>query len=244
MSRQKLIQLLIRVSLLLLFISAVAITAIKYSADIIYMTANPGAFKTILSSYGATGIIIFIGVQIIQVIIAALPGDLTQIAGGYIYGTLFGSLYSMIGITIGSVIVFYASRLLGFSLINLFASKESIERFSFLINNPKSEIAMFILFLIPGMPKDFLSYLAGITPVKPMMFLMISGVARIPALIASSYVGANLQQGNYAVVAIVSVVACLLLITGFFMKNHIITFLHSALYKKKDDLRVDSELVK
>ena len=52
------------------------------------------------------------------------------------------------------------------------------------MNNPKSEIAMFILFLIPGMPKDFLSYLAGITPVKPMMFFMISGVARIPALVS------------------------------------------------------------
>jgi uncharacterized membrane protein YdjX (TVP38/TMEM64 family) len=244
MNKKKLVQLLMRVSMLLLFISAVTFTAMKYSADIIYMAANPDAFKTILSSYGATGIIIFIGIQIIQVIIAALPGDLTQIAGGYIYGTLFGSLYSMIGITIGSVIVFYASRLLGFSLINLFASKELLEKFSFLINNPKSEIAMFILFLIPGMPKDTLSYLAGMTPVKPMMFLMISSIARIPALVASSYVGANLQQGNYAVVAIVSVIACLLLITGFFMKNHIISFLHSTLYKGKDDLTADPELVK
>ncbi|HYF81799.1 MAG TPA: TVP38/TMEM64 family protein [Clostridia bacterium] len=244
MNRQKLIQLLIRVSLLLLFISAVAITALKYSANIVYMASNPGAFKTILSSYGATGIIVFIGVQTLQVIIAALPGDLTQIAGGYIYGTLFGSIYSIIGITLGSIIVFFASRLLGYSLINLFTPKELLEKFSFLINNPKSEIAMFILFLIPGMPKDALSYLAGITPVRPMTFFMISSVARIPAIVASSYIGANLQQGNYAVVAIVSVFACLLLLTGFFMKDRIIAFLHNLLYKKKDDLRVDPEIVK
>lgn len=244
MDKQKSTQLLIRMSLLLLFVSAVAFTAIKYSADIMYMAANPDAFKNVLSSYGATGIIVFIGIQILQVIVAALPGDLTQIAGGYIYGTALGSLYSMIGITIGSVIVFYASRLLGFSLINLFASKELLAKFSFLINNPKSEVAMFILFLIPGLPKDTLSYIAGLTPVRPFMFFMISTIARTPALVASSYIGANLQQGNYSVVAIVSAVACLLLISGFFMKDRILAFLHTVLYKKKNDMSVDSEPAK
>ncbi|HYE83032.1 MAG TPA: TVP38/TMEM64 family protein [Clostridia bacterium] len=244
MDKQRLTQLLTRIGLLLLFITAIAAAAFKYSADILYMAANPDVFKDMLSSYGASGIIIFIGVQIVQVIIAALPGDLTQIAGGYIYGTLFGSLYSMIGITLGSVIVFYASRLLGYSLINLFVPKELLKKFSFLINNPKSEIAMFILFLIPGLPKDTLSYLAGITPVKPMTFFMISSAARIPALVASTYIGANLQQGNYTVVAIVSVISCILIITGFLKKDLLIAFLHSTLHKKKDNLKVDSELIK
>lgn len=241
MNREKRIQFLTRAGLLMLFAAAVAYIAVKYSADIIYMAANPEVFKSMLASYGATGIVVFIGVQILQVIIAALPGDLTQIAGGYIYGTLLGSLYSMIGITIGSIIVFYASRLLGFSLINLFASRESIERFSFLINNPRSEVAMFILFLIPGLPKDTLCYIAGITPVKPLMFFIISSAARIPALVASSYIGANLQQGNYTVVAVVSVITCALLVAGFFMKDRILTFLHNVLYKKKDDMSIDSE---
>lgn len=244
MDRQKLIQLLIRIGLLLLFISALAAAAFKYSGEILYMAANPDVFKAKLSSYGASGIIIFIGIQTVQVIIAALPGDLTQIAGGYIYGTLMGSLYSMIGITFGSIMAFYASRLLGYSLINLFVSRELLEKFSFLINHPRSEIAMFILFLIPGLPKDTLCYLAGITPVKPVTFFIISSTARIPALVASSYIGANLQQGNYAAVAIVSAIACLLIAAGFLKKDRIIAFLHSALHKKKKNMKVDSELIK
>jgi len=244
MNRQKLIQLLIRIGLLLLFASAVAFTAVKYSAEIIYMAANPDAFKNILAAYGATGVIVFIGIQILQVIIAALPGDLTQIAGGYIYGTMLGSLYSMTGITIGSIIVFFTSRLLGFSLINLFASKEMLAKFAFLINSPKSEVAMFILFLIPGLPKDTLCYIAGITPVKPVTFIVISSVARIPALVASSYIGANLQLGNYTVVAIVSVIACLLLFAGFFLKDRVLAFLHSIMYKNKDKLKIDPKAVK
>lgn len=239
MDKQRLIQLSARIGLLLLFIAALAAAAFKYSADILYMAANPDVFKNMLTSYGTSGIAVFIGIQIVQVIIAALPGDLIQIAGGYIYGTFYGSIYSMVGITLGSIIVFYASRLLGYSLINLFVPKELLQKFSFLINNPRSEIAMFILFLIPGLPKDTLSYLAGITPVKPMTFFVISSVARIPALVASTYIGANLQQGNYAVVAAVSAISCILIIAGFLKKDRIISFLHSALHRKRDKLQAD-----
>lgn len=243
MDKQKQKQLLIRIGLMLAFISAISIIALKYSADILYLAANPDDFKTMLSSYGTTGIAVFIVIQAIQVIIAALPGDLTQIAGGYIYGTLLGALYSIIGITLGSVIAFCASRFLGYSLINIFASKEMLERFKFLINNPKSEIAMFILFLIPGMPKDFLCYLAGITPVRPAAFFTVSTIARIPALVVSTYIGANLQQENYAIVAVVSIIACILLVAGFFAKEHIIAFLHSVFYKNKTDIEIDSDII-
>ncbi len=244
MDKQKQKQLLARIALLLVFITAIAYIAFKYSVEILYLAANPQSFKTMVASRGISGIAIFIGIQIIQVVIAALPGDLTQLAGGYIYGTLFGSLYSMIGITIGSVIVFFASRLLGYSLINLFVSKETLEKFKFLINSPKSEAVMFILFLIPGMPKDFLSYLAGITPVKPVVFLTISSIARVPALVVSTYIGASLQQGNYTVVAAVSIIACILMAIGFFAKDRIISYLNSVIYKKGSKLRIDSDIIK
>lgn len=244
MDKQKQKQLLIRLALLLVFIAAIAYIAFKYSMEILYLAANPQSFKTMVASRGISGVAIFIGVQIIQVIIAALPGDLTQLAGGYIYGTLFGSLYSMLGITIGSVIVFFAARLLGYSLINLFVSKEKLEKFKFLINNPKSEAVMFILFLIPGMPKDFLSYLAGITPVKPVVFLTVSSIARIPALVVSTYIGASLQQGNYTVVAAVSIIACILMAIGFFAKDRIISYLNAVIHKKGTKLRIDSDILK
>ena len=94
------------------------------------------------------------------------------------------------------------------------------------------------------MPKDFLSYLAGITPVKPVVFLTISSIARVPALVVSTYIGASLQQGNYTVVAAVSIIACILMAIGFFAKDRIISYLNSVIYKKGSKLRIDSDIIK
>jgi uncharacterized membrane protein YdjX (TVP38/TMEM64 family) len=228
----KIKQLIIKISALSILVIVGIFLAIKYTPDFLHLAANPDNLKTLLSSYGVLGILIFILIQIIQVIIAFLPGELTQLAGGYIYGTFMGTLYSMTGITLGSIIVFFTSRFLGDSLLNLFMSKERFEKFSFLINSPKSEMIMFILFLIPGMPKDSLSYLAGITPVKPVNFLVVSSLARFPALFVSSYVGANLQQGNFTTVIIVILISCSLIAAGFFMKDKIFRYLHRDLPKE------------
>jgi uncharacterized membrane protein YdjX (TVP38/TMEM64 family) len=228
----KIKQLIIKISALSILVIVGIFLAIKYTPDFLHLAANPDNLKTLLSSYGVLGILIFILIQIIQVIIAFLPGELTQLAGGYIYGTFMGTLYSMTGITLGSIIVFFTSRFLGDSLLNLFMSKERFEKFSFLINSPKSEMIMFILFLIPGMPKDSLSYLAGITPVKPVNFLVVSSLARFPALFVSSYVGANLQQGNFTTVIIVVLISCSLIAAGFFMKDKIFRYLHRDLPKE------------
>jgi uncharacterized membrane protein YdjX (TVP38/TMEM64 family) len=81
---------------------------------------------------------------------------------------------------------------------------------------------MFVLFLIPGIPKDILTYIAGLTPVKPVKFLMIAVVARLPALFVSCYIGANLQERNYAVVIAASIAAILLFIAGVFLKDRVI----------------------
>jgi uncharacterized membrane protein YdjX (TVP38/TMEM64 family) len=86
------------------------------------------------------------------------------------------------------------------------------------------------------MPKDFLSYIAGITPIKPMTFFVITSVARFPALFVSTYIGANLQQGNLTAVIIATVISCILLVTGFLMKERILTFLHGNNSKKVDNL--------
>jgi uncharacterized membrane protein YdjX (TVP38/TMEM64 family) len=226
LNKGKVRQLIAKISALSILVIVGIFLAIKYAPDFIQLAKDPDNLKTMLSSYGGLGILIFILIQIIQVIIAFLPGELTQLAGGYIYGTFMGTIYSMTGITLGSIIVFFTSRFLGDSLLNLFMSKERFEKLSFLMNSPKAEMIMFILFVIPGMPKDSLSYLAGITPVKPVNFLVLSSLARFPALFVSSYVGANLQQGNFTMVVIIVVISCILLAAGFFMKDKIFGYLH------------------
>jgi len=216
-----------------IFILAMIWITIKYGPSVTQLAANPDQLKALLSSYGGPNILVFMGLQTLQVIIAAIPGELVQIAGGFVYGTWLGTLYSIVGITIGSVIAFYISRALGLSLLRIFISQENLEKFSFLINKPKSKAAIFILLLIPGIPKDIFSYIAGITPINPLTFFVISTTARLPSLLVSCYIGANMQQGKYVTAAIVTAIACLLCIAGLFTKNRIVTYAQKSLYNKK-----------
>jgi uncharacterized membrane protein YdjX (TVP38/TMEM64 family) len=241
MNKGKLIQHIVKIFILLALAAIATFAAVKFAPQIAHLATNPEELKNLLSSYGSTGIVIFILIQIIQVIIAFLPGDVTQLAGGYVYGTMLGTLYSTIGITIGSIIVFYTSRFLGYPLINLMMPKELFEKFSFLINSPKAEMTMFIIFLIPGMPKDFLSYIAGVTPVKPMTFLVLTSIARFPALFISTYIGANLQRGNFTAVIITTVISCIVILAGFLMKDRILAILHGDSQKKDKKIELEKD---
>ncbi len=234
MKKQK-VQLGIHLIILIVFIALVAFISIKYGPGIIKIIRNPDRFRDFLASYKSISILVFIFFQILQVVIAAIPGEFTQLAGGYVYGTLFGTIYSTVGILLGAIIAFYASRLIGFRLVKDLVPEKNLEKFNFLINNPKSEITMFILFLIPGTPKDILVYLAGLTPIKPSYFFVIFIVARFPFILVSSFVGAHIKEQNYLPVAIISGIVGTLFVLGLIYKDRVINIVHKLgpLYKDK-----------
>ncbi|MDP4094158.1 MAG: TVP38/TMEM64 family protein [Bacillota bacterium] len=207
----------------------------KYAPRVTELVSKPEKFRDLLLSYGYKSVFIFIALQILQVVIAVIPGEVMQIAGGFVYGTILGSIYSIVGIMLGTVIVFYIVRLVGYPLVKTFVPHKNIEKFNFLINNQKSEVAVFILFLIPGIPKDALTYIAGLTPIKVLRFFITVTIARFPALIASSYIGTSLHDKNYILVGIVSLAAVCLFIAGLFLKDRIIKKLHSVMGKKEKE---------
>jgi uncharacterized membrane protein YdjX (TVP38/TMEM64 family) len=225
------IPVIINIILILIFLAAIGIATVRFAPEITEIAKNHDKFRELLVSYWPLSILIFILIQMLQVVIAAIPGEVLQIAGGYIYGTVLGTAYSFTGIFLGTILTFYISRILGFSLVRSFFSRKNIEKFDFLINSQKSEIAMFILFLLPGIPKDLLSYIAGLTPIKPSKFFIISMLGRLPALIISSYLGENLQKGTYTPVIIVSAVVCILFTIGIFMKDKIINRIRSITHR-------------
>lgn len=208
------------------FISFLVYLAVRYGSDLTGLASDPDRLRRLLDSFGWKGILAFIGLQVLQVVVAAIPGEIVQIAGGYIYGTWLGTLYSMTGIVTGSVIVFFIARLLGYSLVKLLVSRNQMEKFNFMINSNKSEIAMFVLFLIPGLPKDIITYIAGITPIKPLRFFAIITIGRFPALLASSYIGYSAQKGNYLMVILLSAAAIILFLAGLLLKDRIIQKIH------------------
>ena len=150
-----------------LFVGVLVYLTIRFGPELTRMVSNPQQFREYLLSFGPWSAVVFMLFQVIQVVIAVIPGEPVQLAGGYIFGTFLGTVYSTIGITTGYIIVFFAVKLFGYPLVKRFVPEKEFEKFSILINSPKLEATIFLLFLIPGIPKDILVYVAGLTPINP-----------------------------------------------------------------------------
>jgi uncharacterized membrane protein YdjX (TVP38/TMEM64 family) len=227
--------LIAHVILFIVFLGLVIYASFKFGPGITRLISQPEKFEKFLASYGPVSVLIYILIVATHIIIVVIPGEIVQMAGGYAFGTVLGTLYSVIGTVLGTLIVFFATRLLGYSLVKTFVSPKRLREFDFLINNPKSEIAMFVLFLIPGIPKDALVYFSGLTPIKPLRFLLICTIARFPGLLGSAYIGANIQEKDYLPVWILSGIALVLFVVGILTKDKIINLLHRLRRPGKDD---------
>ena len=144
-----------------------------------------------------TGIAIFIMIQIIQVIIFIIPGEFIEIVGGMIYGPVFGYLLCQIGMIIATILIYYLVKYLGYDFIQGIIGEKKLGEFTFLKNEKKLEIIIFILYFIPGTPKDALTFLVPFTNISLKKFILISTIARFPTVISSTLVGSQFQQGNY-----------------------------------------------
>jgi uncharacterized membrane protein YdjX (TVP38/TMEM64 family) len=231
--KRKTLKTIVNVIVLFLFVGFILYLSIRYTPEVISLFKRRQDVKDLIEAKGFLGVFIFIGFQVLQIVVAAIPGEAVQIAGGYMFGTFIGMLYLMIGVIIGSIVVFYASRLLGYGLVKKFVPEKNFSKLAFIINGEKSEIVMLVLFLIPGIPKDMITYIAGLTPVKPLKFLTIAIVGRFPALLASCYIGANLQKENYTIVIIVSAIAVFLFAGGLIFKDKIINKIKSLVVDTK-----------
>lgn len=207
---------------LLLFIATLVFLTIRYAPEVKELLARPVKYKEMVAQHGLRGIAIFIGIQIFQVVVAAIPGEVVQVAGGYLFGTFWGTLYLIGGLVIGTVIAFFAARVLGLPLLKIIVPGPRRERLLNLINSPKSELIIFLLYLLPGLPKDALTYVAGLTPINPWRFLTISVLGRLPALVASCYIGASLERENLVAVVTVTALAVVLLMGGMLYKEQLV----------------------
>lgn len=216
---------ILNLTIISIFLIALFYISIRYAPAITNLVKSPDKFRVFLLSYGKISMLIFILFQIIQVVIAVIPGEFMQLAGGYVYGTILGSILSSFGILLGTMIVFYIVRILGLSSIKLFVSEKNLKKFDFLMNNKKLELAVFILFIIPGLPKDILTYIAGLTPINHRKFFIITTIARFPSLFVSSYVGSSLQDKQYTEAIIISVLAAVILIIVYFKKDKLIEYI-------------------
>ncbi len=158
---------------------------------------SPETFRDYVKSHGPLGPLIMIGIMVMQVIVAFIPGEPFELGAGFVFGWLSGSLLCLAGAAAASAMVFLAVRAWGVKIVELFFPREKIKSYSFLQNEKKLDLLVFILFLIPGTPKDLLTYVVGLTPMKLTTFLLLTTLARIPSVVSSAVTGSLAQKGSY-----------------------------------------------
>ena len=173
-----------------------------------------------LQSVGPYSPAVFVLFQIFQVVAAPFPGELTGVVGGYVYGENLGFILSTVGLTIGSWIAFELASILGRPFVERFVSREVLHKFDFLTTNTGAMIC-FLLFLVPGFPKDYLCYLLGLSRMKLRIFLIVSVIGRIPGTYLLTIQGAKFREEHYYEVVIVAVASALILLIAYLYREKI-----------------------
>ncbi len=179
--------------------------------------------KRTLREWGVLAPVIFIALQALQVIISPIPGEATGILGGYLFGQWLGLLYSTIGLTIGSVVSFAIGRWLGAHYVKNFVSEQTWNRLGFIVE-AEGAVLCFIIFLIPGLPKDIVCYLFGISPMPLWVFALVSGLGRIPGTWVLSAQGAHPAAGDYFEAILVTAVAVAVALPLYYYRHRIMTW--------------------
>ncbi len=178
-----------------IFLAAI-IAVIYYFPEIYRFFSNRHKLVRFLNSFGAFSPVVFISIQALQVVIALIPGELTGILGGFMYGKFWGSVYSTGGLTLGSILAFGLARIIGQPFVERVIPGEIIKKYDAHIRK-KADFVYFYMFLIPGFPKDYLCYLLGLSPISFREFAIISTAGRLPGTIMLAVQGHYIRNGQY-----------------------------------------------
>ena len=185
-------------------IAAIAIAVIATAliiwlagVPLVRFASEPEKFRQWVDDNGIWSRFAYMGMVILQVVIAVLPGEPFEIAAGYAFGAVEGSLLCIAASTLGSITVFLLVRYFGVPLVEVFFSEEKLRRIKFLKTTPKRDFIFFIIFMIPGTPKDLLCYFAGLTNIRFPVWLLICSLGRLPSIVTSTIGGNALGTKNY-----------------------------------------------
>jgi uncharacterized membrane protein YdjX (TVP38/TMEM64 family) len=217
-----------------LFLASIVVIAFVFRKNIAALLGSRERFRSWLIDRGEWGIPLFILIQFIQVVIFVIPGEVVQIAGGFAFGTFQGMLYSIIGIAAGSICNFYIARLLGKPFIDSIAGKGRVEKFNVLITSIRGESAFFLFFLIPGIPKDILCYVAGLSRLAFPAFFAISSLGRLPGIAASALMGDAAGDGRWVFFIVVGTLSLALFAIGVMFRERLHGYIERLASRRKE----------
>lgn len=214
------------ISVFVIILLAVFTAAVMWfiGRPMVSLVSEPEQFRDWVESKGLWSRFIFIGMMIFQVVIALVPGEPLEIGAGYAFGAIEGTLLCVAGVTLGSLLVFGLVRKFGIRLIEVFFDFDKIKKLKFLQNEKRLDLITFIVFFLPGTPKDLLTYFVGLTDIKLSKFVIIASVARLPSVITSTVGGSALGMKQYEFAIAVFAATVLLSLFGLFIYNKICAY--------------------
>lgn len=176
---------------------------IKYGKQLYEIFGNAESLKVFLAQFHGFDKWVFVAIRAFQTVIKIIPAEPLEIGSGVLYGTWGGLLLCMLGTTIGSFVIIALTHAFGKPLVSAFIPIEKIEALPFLKDEKRVYLSLFFIYLIPGTPKDILTYVAGLTGLDMRKFLLITGIARIPSIITSTWCGQEIINKNYTLAIII-----------------------------------------
>lgn len=187
---------------IIIFILLFAALAWFVGRPMIRFARQPEQFRSWVDGHGALGCAAYAAMVFLQVVVAIIPGEPLEIAGGYAFGAWWGTVLCLIGAVLGSAAVFALVRRWGRPLAEVVFPKEKLDKLQFLHSSPKRTALLWLIFTAPGTPKDLLCYFAGLTDMKWRTWLLIATVGRLPSIVTSTVGGGALGDRNYTAAAI------------------------------------------
>ncbi len=216
-----------------LLLAAVTVPVLIWHEQLWKLFTSGGLLRDWVAARGSWAPLAFMGLQALQVIVFVLPGEVVQIAGGYLFGIWKGTLLSLAGILCGSTVDFFLARILGRPFVaSLFAS-ERVAAIEKLLAMRSARIIFFLLFLLPGVPKDILCYVAGIASMRLGFFLIASALGRLPGILGSSLIGHAAATERWALTGAIAAGAILLFAAGILLRPRIQRWIESIGERKK-----------
>jgi uncharacterized membrane protein YdjX (TVP38/TMEM64 family) len=204
-----------------LFLLLSALVLWKVGLPMVRLASQPEAFRLWVEGYGWWGRLIYMGMVFLQVLVAVIPGEPLEIAGGYVFGAVEGTILCLLAASLGSFAVIALVRRFGVYLVEVFFSREKINSLRFLRDTKGRTILFFLLFMVPGTPKDLLSYGAGLLDIPLPALFLICSLGRIPSVVTSTIGGDALGTQSYGFAVAVFLVTMAISGLGLFLYHRI-----------------------
>ncbi len=202
-----------------------------YLTDVILFSLDEGGgimntaqnFKELINSYGQWGVIVAFGIQVLQIVVSPIPGEVVEVGMGLCFGWFGGTMICLLGGALAAAIIMLFVKKFGIKAVELFVSTEKINELKFINNEKKLKRMVFLLYLIPGTPKDPLIFFFGLTKISIFDFVWIQTIARIPSIVTSAVAGEQATKQNFTVTIIIFVVTGLMALAGMLSYRKILS---------------------